>query len=653
MEKKNIVLKRLELKNWRGQNRVVDFNENETRISGRNATGKSSLMKSFFWLLSSYPSATENKNYNLFDNTVELSPETPQASVKATLCVDGLDYTLERIAECKFVRRRASSEWEKASSDTYITRIDEIETSATDFNAWIEAHICPVDQLVYCLSGDFFVSILDDKSKARKVLEGVIGEIKDEDMKGDYSILKEDRLRYSVDMIEERSKNELKPYKKRQEEIPAIIADKERTLAEYKTIDFNAILSEIEKTKGDINNIDEAILGKGKEIEPIMGERSRILNLVNEKMVALNDARNTHNGKERVKTIESNNALQDVRLKNIAIERNNGEKVEAFNALQSLLEQRKKELTLLEEKRAALVAEKDEIKARVFVADKCAYCGQELPEDKVEEARVKFNDRKQQEYENVVSRGKLNKEVIENALKDIRYLEFEISKGFEVESLIDTKPYEEELANAQKGIVPFEDTAEYLRLNNEIKALEATIPEIPENDTTGLTSAKKVLMESLESLNRRYGLKAKMDEIIESINTLRKELREVGVDVAWIEGKIDKCKAYKQEKADIISYRVNSKLENCSIDMWSTLKDGSVVPDVVLKGKDGVRFNSLNFAHQIKTKIELQHLFMEYYGISLPTWIDESSVISKDNMPTIDGQRIFLFATDSPVLIVE
>lgn len=653
MEKKNIVLKRLELKNWRGQNRVVDFNENETRISGRNATGKSSLMKSFFWLLSSYPSATENKNYNLFDNTVELSPETPQASVKATLCVDGLDYTLERIAECKFVRRRASSEWEKASSDTYITRIDEIETSATDFNAWIEAHICPVDQLVYCLSGDFFVSILDDKSKARKVLEGVIGEIKDEDMRGDYSVLAEDRLRYSVDMIEERSKNELKPYKKRQEEIPAIIADKERTLAEYKTIDFNAILSEIEKTKGDINNIDEAILGKGKEIEPIMGERSRILNLVNEKMVALNDARNTHNGKERVKTIESNNALQDVRLKNVAIERNNGEKVEAFNALQSLLEQRKKELTLLEEKRAALVAEKDEIKARVFVADKCAYCGQELPEDKVEEARVKFNDRKQQEYENVVSRGKLNKEVIENALKDIRYLEFEISKGFEVESLIDTKPYEEELANAQKGIIPFEDTAEYLRLNNEIKALEATIPEIPENDTTALTSAKKVLMESLESLNRRYGLKAKMDEIIESINTLRKELREVGVDVAWLEGKIDKCKAYKQEKADIISYRVNSKLENCSIDMWSTLKDGSVVPDVVLKGKDGVRFNSLNFAHQIKTKIELQHLFMEYYGISLPTWIDESSVISKDNMPTIDGQRIFLFATDSPVLIVE
>jgi hypothetical protein len=160
-------------------------------------------------------------------------------------------------------------------------------------------------------------------------------------------------------------------------------------------------------------------------------------------------------------------------------------------------------------------------------------------------------------------------------------------------------------------------------------------------------------MLTLENLNRRYGLKSKADEIRGYIEDLKKELRRVGSEIARLEGKIDKCKEYMQEKADIISYRVNGKLNDCVIDMWSAQKDGTLVPDVVLRGKNGVRFGSLNFSDQIKTRIEMQRLFMRHYGIGLPLFVDEATVFDSTNKPAFENQTVILYASDSPFLTVE
>ena len=70
---------------------------------------------------------------------------------------------------------------------------------------------------------------------------------------------------------------------------------------------------------------------------------------------------------------------------------------------------------------------------------------------------------------------------------------------------------------------------------------------------------------------------------------------------------------------------------DASIDMWSMQKDGTLIPDVVLRGKDGVKFGSLNFSDQIKVRIEMQKLFMTSLGLNLATFIDEYSVFSENN----------------------
>ena len=652
MERK-IILKSLSLSNWRGQNHTIDFSDTTT-ISGRNGAGKSSVMKAFYWLLTGFPSPIETKNFNLFDNRLPITPETPKACVKAVLNIDGFDYVIERKAEAKFTRKRGSNEMVKDASDTYGLYIDNIETSATNFNKWINDNICPVEQIVYCLDGGFFTELLaGDKSKARKVLETIVGEITPEDMKGDYSIIAEDMKRFTVDAIMERTKAELKPWRERLAEIPAIIDSKEVTLAEYMAIDFDAILGEINKAKADIEDLDASILGRGKEIEPIMGERSRILNLVNEKVVAMNKARTTHDASEVAKLVDIKNAIQSIRTDNASIQsRNSMRKMEYESSMRSL-EQKKKYLALLESTRESLLKERDEVKAMVFAGETCSYCGQELPYDKMEEAKARFNEKKTRELNNIVAKGKSNNEAIAETRAEIERLSSIVEKRYEEEPLKSLVVLEAEYARIRESIVPFESTEEYSRMKKEIEDLEATMPEIPSNDTSVLTNAKKVLMDTLEGLNRRYGLKTKADEIRKEIESLRVELRSVGSEIARLEGKIDKCKEYIQEKADVISFRVNGRLNDCVIDMWSTQKDGTLVPDTVLRGKDGVKFGSLNFAQQIKAKLEMQRLFLSHYGISLPLWVDESSCFDSSNKPSFDNQTIFLYASDSPFLVVE
>lgn len=651
---KQLILKKIKISNFRGRNIEVAFGEKQTRISGRNGIGKSTIFYSWAWLLTGWTDPYNVKNANLFDNRVPLSPDTPTASVLAEISLDGYDYTLERQAIAKFVRKRSTNEWEKSSSDEYRFFIDGVEMSAQGYTSWLESNICPIANMQFLVSGEFFAALVeDDKKRAREVLEGVCGEVRPEDFKGDYSAIEEDMKRFPISVIEDRIKAEMKPLKARMAEIPAIIDSKEATLAEYEQIDYDSLLKEIESKKADIEQIDATILGQGKAIEPIMGERNRIYDLINDKSMMLYEAKIAHNNRENAKISAIKSRLEEAKRGCMEVLRRNEAKKANHEAMVRDLEAVKLLLFTYEQTREKLLAERDIIKARVFTEESCAYCGQELPYEKQEEARARFNAKKQKDLEDVVARGKANNVSIENHKEKIAYLEEEIAKGYALEETPDTLVLEAEYKEAQSAFVPFESTSEYARLSKEIDDLKATLPEIPTNDNEALTNAKRMLIGELETLNRRYGLKAKADSIREEIAKLQVEQRQVGSEIARLEGKIDKCKEYAQEKADIISYRVNGKLNDCKIEMWSTLKSGEVVGDCVILNKDGVKVSSTNGADKGLISIDLQKLFMRRYNVCLPIFLDEASIYDDSHLPyNEEYQSIYLFASNSMYLEV-
>ncbi len=651
---KTITLKKIQLSNFKSLNLEVEFNEGATKISGKNGLGKTSIASAFYWMLSSYTSPSVPKNYALFDDRVELTHETPLAKVKAWIKVGDLDYTIEKTAEAKFTRPKGSSEWVKASSDTYTVYIDEIETSATAYNEWISNNICPVEFLPYAMCGDFFsYLVMEDKGKARKVLTELVGEIKPEDFKGDYSSIAELMERYSAGEIIEMSKKKKKPLEDRQMVIPNEIDRKEERLSELKAMDFSTTEREIEKIKGEIEAIDGLLLGNADAIKPILDHNREIENELANLRRTLLDSRAEYEAEQRGRTLVIKSKIDEIKRYNEDVDKENKKRKDAFSnsALNATL--LLDEIKSLENYLNTLRDKKNEVKNRVFTEDHCPYCGAELDPLEIEGKRIDFNNNKQRELEMIVAEGKATKEKLERKQKEYAELAEQKEGGPTLLEKSSTEEFEEALARVEASFIPYEDTDEYKQINAEIEALMSEIKEVPSNDNEALTSEKKALIERLSELSKKLGLKDEIGKVENDIAELKVELRNVANSIAELEGQIFKCKEWEQERNEITAFRINGKMKKARFEMWSTQKNGDLVPDLILTNEYGTRFSTTNFANRIELTLDLQELFCKTFDVNMPRFIDESAVFSPSNLPKFeDSQSIYLFASDEESLTI-
>ena len=652
---KTILLKRLTLTNWRSLNLDVRFNENETRICAKNGVGKSSLQFAWNWLLSGYTESVYPKNYDLFDRQVPLSHETPIASVKAEVSINGVDFTLEKQAQAKFVRTRAKNTYEKAPSDVYTHYIDNIETSVSDFNAWVKHNLCDPDLLVYCLDGSFFSTLAyNDKHKARKVLENVIGEIKESDFKNDYTELYARMAKgYTLEQITEQTKNVIKPIKERMELIPSIVKTKEATLAEYESVNFDAIELTIANKRKSIDDIDATLLGKAESIKPILGKRDAIFDIINSKALAVSERKSVWENQQYALTSRIKGQIDAINKDNKRINERNDLVLSEYKRKESTLIYEKNTLDNLNKQRDELLKRRDEIKARCFAEDTCAYCGQELPIEMLEKAKAKFLETKNKDLDLVVMQGRNVKAQIEDCEVHIAKLEEEISKGITLEELMSVEKLQEELKQAQANYVPFEQTEEYAGLQKEIDDLKATLPEIPQNDNEALTNTKRALLDDIAEGSKKLGLKDKAEDIRKEIDMLHNELREIGNEVARNEGVLALIEQYNEEKANLVSLRVNEHLSIAKIQMYRKQKDGSLAPDCVVCDEKGVSYATMNNSKRPLVNIELQKLFCDHFDIVMPVFIDEVSLFDSENEPHLNTQSIKLFASNDLTLNIQ
>ena len=651
---KTVILKELTISNWRSLNLNVRFNSTSNEIKGANGVGKSSLQNAWNWLLHGYCEPNQPKNHELFDNKVEITNETPIASVKAVIAIGDLEYTLEKTAQAKFTRKRGSGEYVKDTSDLYKYLIDNIEYSLTNWNEWIEKNITDCQMLQYCVDGRFFATLCEeDRTQARKMLEVLSGEVKEEDFKGDYSLLKEDFVKgYSVEQIEEKTKNTIKPLNERLDNIPAIIEDKEKALSEYNQIDFDGILNEINDKKKLIEDIDAQMLGKAKALQPILGKRDAIFEIISKKRYELQNKEIEYNEKYNRGKKEIENEIKSIDDKNKIIIQNNVAKKQNYNASVAQLKSLKEKLNNLNYDIEQLRNEKDSWKAKEYKEDVCSVCGRVLPEDMLEKARQTFAKTKEEKLALIIKNGKALKTEIEETEKHINELQEVVDLGYKEDALKSKETLQDELNEYINSFVPYNETDEYKALKKAIEDTEKTLPEIPQNENEELTKSKSNIMLELDTLNRKYGLKDKQEKLEKEIADIKKETRDLSNQIASLEGVLSKCFEYVEERAKIVAWKVNQHLEDCSIQMFERQKNGTLKPSCTIIDKKGVKYSTTNNASRIKANISLQELFMKLNNVSMPIWVDESSIFSKSNLPTKDGQIIYMFASEDKELVI-
>ena len=635
---KEVQIKKLSIENWRAQNKSIEFLGNITEIKGRNESGKSSVMNAFLWLLTGYDEE-DRLNYNLFDNTVPQTYENAvPASVEAVFDVNGNGYTFKRTAKQGWSRPRGKSEYERKGTDDYSFFIDGIEVSATQYKSQIESLLAPIEKLKIMLNLRYFLML--DWKEMRKQLEAMVGEIESSDFKGDYSTILQDLVKYTPDELKSLYKAKMKPMKVSIDSLPVTIETMQTNLPDLTEVE--EARKAIDEAKQQIADIDEKIVGAGDFAKPYIDRR-------NAELAEISKLQEEYSKAQYVYLSNFNNEVEKIQKEISDVDSYNTDIDKANKKAESDKENAKKELenmtdllSGLQKRHEELTEQNKECKARVFTGEKCAYCGQELPEDKLEEARKRFNEQKEKDHAYIVSQGKSNKECLEHTLKCIENLKSEIEKPLEVREKKSKEELEAKLGDIRASFVQYNKTTEGAAKLSVIEEKRANLTVIPQQDNEALLNMKRGLLDEIEISSKKLGMKDEYDKQVEKIKALQEELKNNSIELAKLEGKLAKVKEYEEEKAKIISDRVNGKFEYVQIEMSETNKSGDIVPACVIKDNKGVNALVTNNASRVLCGIDIAIAFQNFYGLSLPLFIDDYELFSEDNQPDVDRQVIRL-----------
>ena len=639
-------IKELIGENFSGMNFRDTYGSKEVKLSGRNRSGKSTRSKAFFWLLSGFTDANQPMNSNLYDNRVELSKDTPEARVCATVVLDnGEEYTIERVARAKYQRRRGTNSWEKASSDEYVYRIDNIERSASDFRDWISANIAQEDLIRFCLDGSFFINLLsEDKRKARNLIEKVVGSVTREEMSGDYGLIDKLLERYSLDEIDTQAANLAKGISQRLDEIPSLIQSCEREIAEIEQVNFKQTEEDIARLETSQNDCDKRLLDISERMRPQLEAKAKAEHDKRMKQEVYDKAKTTYT---QNLINEDNNLCADISR----MEKSNADKQARIAELQRMNATDEKQKAEYEQSINELRDKAKEIESRKFSSTGvCPTCGQSLPQEMLEREEVNFKEAQKKEYDSVVARGKEVRGWIENIDNTIAKRNEEI-RTLET-SFEDVEPLKQKLnaLRTNDNVMPFEQTEQGKALQADIDAVVIPVVTIPENNE--INAEKERIKAELVPLYERRGLKSRLQRLKENIAALQTEQREKGAELAEYETQRELVKAYKQEQMEILSRKVNDGLCSSCIDVWSKQKDGTMVPDLVLRDEQGVSFACTNNASRIVTTVDVQRFFCDRLGVNMPCWVDECAVVDDENMPRFNGTQMFyMFRADTSLKI--
>lgn len=648
---KDIRFKKVVLNGFRGQTREVVFNDGLTKIAGSNGTGKTTVYVAVKWCLTGVDERNRT-NYNLFDDTLDFTPEnsTP-AIVELYIEVDGVEYTLKRQATQKWVRKRGSAEYTKASSDEYKFYIDGLELSATTYKDRVaEIFNMDVEKLKLCM--DVLYYQLLDWKELRKHFADIVGEVKDSDMTGDYSDIMPYLEKYkSGEKAKEFLRQQINPFKQQIKDIDAVIKAQERLLPDLAPV-AEAERQIVEK-EARIAEINKEILGLEEPNKPLAEKRKAELEAIQSLKKQYADAKLNYETEQRKRLLAIQDELSEAEKHNASIEQQNKRYVQAVAQHNAVIRLCKEDIEDLEQERALLSKQNEEIKSREFTDTICPNCGQELPADKIAELRAKFYEDRDIQRAPIVERGKKVRARLDAQKARLEKLESEEIIITDNEATrIDTDEIRKRFDDAKKSLVPYDDTEEAQVLTAKINEATDTLTVVPEADSAELQEEIQRLLVEIKNLSQVTARRETYKKGTDAIEQYNKEKSAAGIELAKWEGLLDKLMSREREWADIVRDRANKYLEYSHVEMIDISKSGELV-DTCTLSINGVDRGVTNHANKTIIGIDISNAICKRYDVSMPLFIDDFEHFTSALDMANDRQVVTLSANpDYPELTI-
>ncbi|EAD9816057.1 AAA family ATPase [Listeria monocytogenes] len=621
---KTIKLLKLQLENFKGIKELeIDFQDN-TSIYGANASGKTTILDAFTWLLFDKDSTNKKdfaiKTLGAEGNVIHKLNHV----VTAVLNIDGEQIELSKKYMEKWTKSRGKPEQELTSHTTEYY-IDEIKKKANEYKSFISELLD--EELFKLITNPLYFNEQFDWKKRRAMLIKIAGDVTDAEVMSADDSLKDLSIFLGKHSIEDKLiqiNEQRKNLRKRLELIPELVNEATKAKQDVTGLNPSDIKGELSVIEEQIQLIEqEKISLKNGGIQTELNKQKANIELELTKIKA-NEQKETQellmSKKEEI--FKERNELIDVKNRI-------GESTFLIQRKQGEIATKQQELTKLGKEWDVLQLEKFDEHRK-----KCPTCNQDFPAEHLSSMIEKFNQEKAEKIKENEAAGKSSKAVIEEIEGDIAELSFD-NKANDLElNNIDSKLeiLEQEKKALEHQLEQAENSTTYIEKQSELEMIEEKLRDEKGSSITAVAEIQiKIDKLNAEASDLKADL-AKFDSNQKQenrIQELEEEAAEKGTKYDELEMGLYLIERFNKAKCNLLEDKINSKFKYVSFKLFKTQINGGI-DECCETIYNGVPYNSgLNNAARINGGLDIINALTEHVQVLAPIFVDNRESVTE------------------------
>ena len=626
---KTIKIEKLKLTHFKGIRSLdVDFAQ-VTDIRGDNATGKTTIMDAFLWLLFGKDSG-DRTDFGLKYISPNGNGGPRDVEVEGLLEVEGRPVTLKRVYREKWSKRRGSETAELVGHETTFF-VDEVPLKQGEYNERI-SKICDEGVFRAVTNPRYFPSL---NWKVQRELLLDIAPVapdeliasKDKDFTGLLNRLSGRTLAEYRSIIHGKKKKieaEIKG-------IPGRIDEQHRTMGDMK--DWAAIEKEIGKKKKEVEKIEISIERGTGAMEKQNEGRQGLMEDISRANAKMRKLRDEYEDKLHKDMREYDTARAQLEHVINGESRKITDLIDQIESKGAMIEGYTADLDALRKQWYAIDGEKFEFDEKAAI---CPTCQRELDphdiEEKQEQMRQAFNKNKADRLAKAEGEGIKIRKRLEAEKNDI--LEASEKRGV-MEAEQEARLHQYETMDRPAEPKPLGDTPGYKELQKATGLLkekyEASFGSGDTTEAEQVSELKKFKLELLvqiEDMQKELAIKDQVERSEKRIKELEEEQQRLAQELANLEreeyiiGRFEKARVEEAEKS------VNSMFAITRWRLFSHQVNGGEAPTCVATHK-GVPYGDLNSAARVNVGIDIINVLSRHFEITAPIFIDNREGVNE------------------------
>lgn len=620
-------LQTLNLKNFMGIKSLnYNFEGQNADIYGDNGTGKTTVFNAVLWLL--FDKNCENKSdFGIKTRINGQEVSKMEHEVEAVFDVEGKEIRLRKVYHevWQKARGKLTAEFKGNTSDYYVN--DE-PFKASEYKKFI-ASLCD-EEVFKLVTNPLYFNVNLSWQKRREMILSICGNISDDEVIGskkELAGLKDILNGGNVDSLIKIAKNKKAAIKKEIDELPVRISEVQ-----------NSIPADVPENKTELENnihyVKEALETVNAQIAKVNSEPDNVgtieevakirAQIAEERVKADDEANNKRNSivppltEKREKARSLNNEKEDILSKTRRLEN---------------------DIRYQEERRNDLVkqfmAEKQKAFVEFEIENVCPTCGQELPAEKVEEAktrleeqREKFNLDKAERLATINNDGKENNAKKVATEEEIRKLDVRRNK------------IDDELVVLHKEIDDLAEKYNAVVTNyTAVASLETKLAELQKPDASAVNvkaERLRVLRTQQEVQEGKLAGYQKQLAAYEAAENARKRIEELEVRESTLAAQYEEydrqiflCESFTRQKVSLLESKINAKFRMANFTLFKENVTNDGIEECCETTFNGVPYTDLNNAARINVGLDIIKTLTEHYGFTAPIFVDNAEAVTK------------------------